>query len=212
MKRNLAVLQTALAAFKYIYDDQTKSYGLNGPVHLAIRGTGIGIGQFKTPDGVFRFTSVSTDMVTFDITAFSANLKYWNGPDFIPNGKYRSMLASLFHDFIWEFAKDIAEALDMTEDQVRDWGDGILYCVWMWASKDSVTGKIEAHLAWHIIQTLSPVYLFVKSPFRGASCLLVVVAMSAQIPGCPPNDWEVVEATGTNSVMEQVEKSVEGVN
>ena len=206
MPKGLAVIQTAIKVFKYLYDDQTKTYGLETPVTLTVRGVGVGIGNYCSPDGVFQIQVINADTIHFEIKPFLAKTRYWNGPDIIPNNKFRSMLASLFHDFAWYFADEIAAATGKTATEVRSWGTGVMYTVWMWASKHSTAGQIEAHLAFHVINTCEPWYVKVKGLFKRRAVVLVAL-LSLAVAGCvPPPDWEVIEISGTNAVNNQVEK------
>ena len=70
---------------EYIRNDQNAKLGLLAPVRIVIEGPGVGIGNFKSPDGLFSFFSPSINRIEFKIIEFpSDEHSWWNGPDGIP--------------------------------------------------------------------------------------------------------------------------------
>ena len=134
---------------------------------------------------------------------FPASSHLWNGPDLLKNNKYRSMLASLFHDLVWEHRAELAKAWHVSDKAVLGWGNGVLYALWMYASSDSLAGRIEARLAWEVCEFSKGWYHDLKK-LLGLHSILFAIMLAA---GCgTPPDWTVAEIDGTNAVLRAMGK------
>lgn len=191
---------------KYIKADNDASYGLDEEVSVVLMGDDVcklADGQLVTPvetkDGSLSISAVWSNGWLVHLTAhpFPAESRLWNGPDVIANNQYRSMLASLFHDLIWGHADELARAWGVTKWVVLTWGNGVLYALWMYASADSLRGRIEARIAWMACEFSKSWYHAFKK-LVGLHCLAFALLLAA---GCgTPPDWTVAEITGTNAI------------
>lgn len=154
----------AKAVAKYIRDDQRADYPLPAPVTVVVRSWRLA--EFvKTPyttrDGTISVTSLGDHRIQLMAHAFPRSGK-WNGPDGIPNNTLRGMLASLYHDLLWLNASEFCNAWGCYHTDFLRWANGVLYLVWVWASKDSWWGRREAWLAFQATEYAAPVYHKVK--------------------------------------------------
>ncbi len=192
--------------FKYIKADNEASFGLDEEVSVVLMGDGVAyVGtvlvprEYTTKDGSLTIAQTA-DVIDWGVRLvahpFPAESRLWNGPDVIANNQYRSMLASLFHDLIWEHADELARAWGVTKQDVLRWGDGVLYALWMYASEDSIRGRIEARVAWQVCEFSRGWYHSLKK-ILGLHCL----AFALLLAGCgTPPDWTVAEISGTNAI------------
>lgn len=214
-------MKVADKVIKYIKEDNSASFGLDEAVAVTLTGETVAyikipfhrkecryvpLSEYTTEDGslsiapIVDVNELGASIYGVEITAhpFPASSHLWNGPDILPNTKYRSMLASLFHDLIWEHRKELAAAWGVSEKDVLGWGDGVLYAVWMYASSDSFIGRIEARLAWEVCEFSKGWYHDAKKLIGLHSLLFALLLMA----GCgTPPDWRVVEISGTNAVL-----------
>ncbi len=196
--------------FKYIKADNEMSYGLDEEVSVSLTGEDVTLvacrfieDALTTADGSLTIVPsdgpVDEDLrygVCLVAHPFPVESRLWNGPDVIANNQYRSMLASLFHDLIWEHGDELAKAWGVTKQDVLRWGDGVLYALWMYASEDSIRGRIEARVAWQVCEYSRGWYHKVKK-ILGLHCL----AFALLLAGCgTPPDWTVAEISGTNAI------------
>ena len=192
--------------FKYIKADNEMSYGLDEEVSVVLMGDGVAyVGttlvprEYTTKDGALTIAQTA-DAIDWGVRLvahpFPVESHLWNGPDVIANNQYRSMLASLFHDLIWEHGDELAKAWGVTKQDVLRWGDGVLYALWMYASEDSIRGRIEARVAWQVCEFSRGWYHSLKK-ILGLHCL----AFALLLAGCgTPPDWTVAEISGTNAI------------
>ncbi len=192
--------------FKYIKADNEMSYGLDEEVSVVLMGDGVAyVGktlvprEYTTKDGALTIAQTA-DAIDWGVRLvahpFQAESRLWNGPDVIANNQYRSMLASLFHDLIWEHGDELAKAWGVSKQDVLRWGDGVLYALWMYASEDSIRGRIEARVAWQVCEFSRGWYHSLKK-ILGLHCL----AFALLLAGCgTPPDWTVAEISGTNAI------------
>ena len=192
--------------FKYIKADNEASFGLDEEVSVVLSGDDVTLFQgggcvedVTTADGSLSITPIENAIdwgVRLVAHPFSAESHLWNGPDVIANNQYRSMLASLFHDLIWEHGDELAKVWGVSKQDVLRWGDGVLYALWMYASEDSRRGRIEARVAWQVCEFSRGWYHSLKK-LLGLHCL----AFALLLVGCgTPPDWTVAEITGTNAI------------
>ena len=191
--------------FKYIKADNAASYGLDEEVSVVLMGDDVAYAgktlvprEYTTKDGSLSIKRMEGGLEFVRLTAhpFPAESRLWNGPDVIANSQYRSMLASLFHDLIWEHADELAKAWGVSKQDVLRWGDGVLYALWMYASEDSIRGRIEARVAWQVCEFSRGWYHSLKK-ILGLHCL----AFALLLAGCgTPPDWTVAEISGTNAI------------
>lgn len=190
------------AAWKYVDNDLHTWYGLEKDAWASFRGDGIGVlgkslevGVVEV--GVLRIEFVSASLVRFSATAFLPLLKLWNGPNVIPdNLRDGSMEMSLWHDLVWAYAKAIAAALDVTQQEVMAWADGILDAAYRGYGKKKY-GKdvrVRARIAFNVCEWSRRWW---RKVFPGAVCLAVALAMAAGCSGCAsPPGWELDDASG----------------
>lgn len=204
-------MKVAEKAIKYVKADNEKHYGLAETVSAVLAGDNVTLVRdghsyvpvkaVTTKDGSLTVTPCEDGLefaVRLVAHPFPAEAKLWNGPDLIKDDKYRSMLASLFHDLIWGHAQELATAWDVPKSAVLSWGNGVLYALWTYASGDSLLGRLEARIAWHACEFSKGWYHAVKK-WLGLSC----VALCFGVSGCAtPPDWSVIEIEGTNAVIE----------
>ena len=200
------VQKVADKIIKYIKADNEESFGLDEEVSVVLAGDDVGLvaGHFiedayTTADGSLSIKPEWSNGWLIRLVAhpFAAESRLWNGPDVIANNQYRSMLASLFHDLIWEHGDELAKAWGVTKQDVLRWGDGVLYALWMNASADSLRGRIEARVAWQVCEWSRGWYHSLKK-LLGLHCLAFALLLAA---GCgTPPDWTVAEISGTNAI------------
>lgn len=192
--------------FKYIKADNEASYGLDEEVSVVLMGDDVTLFQgggcvedVTTADGSLTISPIENELdwgVRLTAHPFSTSSHLWNGPDVIANNQYRSMLASLFHDLIWEHGDELAKAWGVSKQDVLRWGDGVLYALWLYASEDSIRGRIEARVAWQVCEFARGWYHSLKK-ILGLHCL----AFALLLAGCgTPPDWTVAEISGTNAI------------
>ena len=200
------VQKMANKVIKYIREDNEACFGLDEEVSVVLMGDGVAYAgtalvprEYTTKDGSLTIAQTA-DVIDWGVRLvahpFAADTRLWNGPDVIANNQYRSMLASLFHDLIWEHGDELAKAWGVTKKDVLTWGDGVLYALWMYASADSIRGRIEARVAWSVCEFSKGWYHSLKK-LLGLHCL----AFALLLAGCgTPPDWTVAEISGTNAI------------
>jgi len=186
----------------YIVIDQTVSYKLNVPVFVAFEGPGIGMGNFD--NGILKITSVKgQNNVQLYANPFEANTHYWNGPDLIPNDwEDGSMEASLWHDLICQFKKQIAKAFKTSVRKVIAWANGILSAAWRGYSKIYKHPKLvnlKAKIAYRVCQIGYPIYAPIQWIRKKIGRLLMLALLATVISGCagcsPEPDWHMTDAS-----------------
>ena len=209
------VAKMADKVIKYIKADNAASFGLDEEVSVVLMGDGVAYAgttlvprEYTTKDGSLTIAQTA-DAIDWGVRLvahpFPVESRLWNGPDVIANNQYRSMLASLFHDLIWEHGDELAKAWGVTKQDVLRWGDGVLYALWMYASEDSLRGRIEARVAWQVCEFSRGWYHSLKK-ILGLHCL----AFALLLAGCgTPPDWTVAEISGTNAVLRAMGKAQE---
>lgn len=208
-------MKVAEKVIKYVKTDNEATFGLDEEVSVVLFGEDIAlirgggcVEEITTADGSLTITPIENTYYpdwAVRVTAhpFPASSHLWNGPDLLKNNKYRSMLASLFHDLVWEHRTEIAKAWNVSETAVLSWGNGLLYALWMYASESSVTGRIEARLAWSVCEFSKGWYHSLKK-LLGLHSILFAFLLAAGC-GTPPN-WTVAEIEGTNAVLRAMGK------
>lgn len=207
------VQKVADKIIKYVKADNEACFGLDEEVSVVLMGDDVGLvaGHFiedayTTKDGSLSIKPEWSNGWLIRLTAlpFPAESHLWNGPDVIANNQYRSMLASLFHDLIWEHGDELAKAWGVSKQAVLQWGDGVLYALWMYASADSRRGRIEARVAWQVCEFSRGWYHSLKK-LLGLHCLAFALLLAA---GCgTPPDWTVAEISGTNAIHRAMGKA-----
>lgn len=192
--------KVARSVWRYVEDDLHHYYGLSSPAWASFKGDGIGVlgkslevGVVEV--GVLRIEFVSASLVRFSATAFLPLLKLWNGPNVIPdNLKDGSFEMSLWHDLVWAYAKAIAAALGVTEQEVMAWADGILDSAYRgYGKKHGKNVRVRARIAFNVCEWSRRWW---RKVFPGAVCLAVVLAMAAGCSGCAaPPGWEMEDAS-----------------
>ena len=210
-----AAFKCGLKVLKYLYDDISAKYGLASDVAVSISGDGVdsifrNSPSFESADGYFGMRVAAGGAVRLVVRAFDSSLRLWNGPNVIPNNKFRSMLASLFHDFIWEKYAEIAKALGVSPKEVLKWGDGVLYSVWVFASNDSRLGRIEAYVAFQVCESAAGWFPVVAGVLRKIG---LAAAVCTLFSGCfTPPRWHVDSIEGEDAVRDAMENGGSGVD
>lgn len=197
----------AKAVARYIREDQSADYPLPAPVEVTIKSWKLSEfvkAPYTTRDGTLSITPLGDHRLRLTAHAFPRS-GLWNGPDVLPNSTLRSMLASLFHDLIWEHAGELCTAWGCYQTDLLRWGNGVLYLVWVWASQDSWWGRREAWLAFQATEYAAPVYHKVKKLFAKTATSIALAALCA---GCAGGCFSVpdgeVESVDGVEVVEQV--------
>lgn len=193
--------KAARSIFHYIDEDLHTYYGLSKPAWASFKGAGIGVlgkslevGTVSV--GVLRIEFVSAVVVRLYADAFTASSKLWNGPNVIPdNLKDGSMEMSLWHDLVWAYAKTIAAALGVSEQDVMAWADGILDAAYKGYGKKKYgkDTRLRARVAFNVCEWSRRWW---RKVFPGVVCLIVCCGLLAGCSGCasPPN-WEMEDAS-----------------
>lgn len=206
----IAAITKALKASKYlidyIVDDQTTYYGLMRPEYIVLRGKGIAKGiKGRFDNGYLAIevlkcdpTGKTKDEIKLMAAVFPAKMKFWNGPDLIPNKlNDGSMDMSLWHDLIWRFSKYIAELWGWSATEVRLWGNGILAAAWPHYAKfypDAKAVHVKVHVAYNGTNWTARWW----HKFTSLFALILFALTLAGCGGCSsPPDWEVVDSSGS---------------
>ena len=123
-----AVYKAVNHAVKYLRDEASGHYALLEPVDVAVSGEGAG--GVNWSNHVLQIVSIDEDNVRFHAEPFAATTGYWNGPSVVADFDDGRIEASLFHDLIWTWADEIAEANGMTAEEVRTWSNKHLAIMW----------------------------------------------------------------------------------
>lgn len=115
-------------AVKYLKDEASGNYALLEPVEISVSGAGAGGVNWR--NDVLEISSTNTDTVTFRAMPFPASTGYWNGPSVVVDFDDGRIEASLFHDLIWTWSAEIAEANGMTETELLTWSNLHLAVLW----------------------------------------------------------------------------------
>ena len=191
------------AAAEYLRKDQAADYPLPDSVVVVIRSRRVAklvTKPYTTKDGSLSVTPLGENRVELRANRFLRS-GLWNGPDILPNTTLRSMLASLFHDLVWEHADELAAAWGASKLKVLRGGGDVLYLVWLWASRDTWWGRREAWLAFQTTNFAAPVYPRIKKIAAKATVLLLALASCAGCSGCfSVPDGEVESVDGVETV------------
>ena len=129
------------AAAEYLRKDQAADYPLPDSVVVVIRSRRVAklvTKPYTTKDGSLSVTPLGENRVELRANRFLRS-GLWNGPDILPNTTLRSMLASLFHDLVWEHADELAAAWGASKLKVLRWGGDVLYLVWLFLAKSAAS-------------------------------------------------------------------------
>lgn len=198
----------AKAVEKYIKDDQRADYPLPSPVTIIVKSRRVADfvkSPYTTKDGSLSVTPLGDDRVQFTAHSFG-RVGLWNGPDAIPNDTLRGMLASLFHDLIWEHFEEFCAVWGCRQTEFLRWGGDVLYLVWKWASKDSWWGRREAWIAFQATNFAAPVYHKLKNAVAKTTAIVLACGLCAGCSGCFSTPDGEVESVDGVEVVEQVMK------
>ena len=202
--KTLAILKKTYdlgkAGIQYLERDNKVMLGTSLPQHITFEGDEIGRGYFK--NDFLRIVSVrKSNVVGFYSKPIPVASGIWNGPDLIKNAvKDGRLEASFWHDLICFFAKDIAKAWGVSEDDVLTWGHGLFHAAWnhygaMYPKAKFV--KTKARVAYYTILIGLPWYRRIRRLF-GLSVVLLCFCAGCQ--GCtllaPPPDITVTDSSG----------------
>ena len=197
----------AKAVKEYIRNDQKADYPLPGPVEVVVRSRRVAAlvrSPYTTKDGSLSVTPLGESRVRLVAHKFGRE-GLWNGPDAIPNDTLRGMLASLYHDLVWEHADELAAVWGCSKLEVLRWGGDVLYLVWVWASEDSWWGRREAWLAFQVTDFAAPWYHRLRKVV-GKAILALVLLGCAGCSGCFSLPDGEVESVDGVEVVRQVMK------
>lgn len=202
--KTLAILKKTYdlgkAGIQYLERDNKVMLGMDKPQHITFEGDKIGRGYFE--NDFLRIASVRKgNVVEFHSKPIPVDSGIWNGPDLIKNAvKDGRLEASYWHDLICKFAKDIAKAWGVSEDDVLMWAHGLFHAAWrhygsMYPKAKFV--KTKARVAYEAIRIGFPWYRRIKRWF-GLS--VVILCFCAGCQGCslfaPPPDITVTDSSG----------------
>ena len=182
---------------KYLRDEASKNYSLLEPVTFRITGKGCGLIPYFKNDFLEIVSGIDAEGKEFceiRIQAFPANLKLWNGPSVISDIDDGRIEASLIHDLIWQFIKEISKQSGISQGKIRTWSNRILIFVWQeYADEKNKDGKATAFKAWLAGNVCNSPW---AALWRWITCL-VLLAFVAGCAGCAgcigvPDDWELV--------------------
>lgn len=185
IKTTHTVVKIGTQIYDYIRDDQTAKLGLLQPVRIVVEGPGVGIGDFQSPDRLFTMFADTINKVTFLHAPFPPDSHSpWNGPDGIPNDwAGGSLPASLTHDFICLYLKQIASELELTEDEVWEWAASILSGIWEHYGNSTTQAKTESWFAYNIVRNIRRPYYWLKRKLGFASIILLAITLTG-CSGC----------------------------
>ena len=191
----------------YIRDDQTAKLGLNQPVRMVVEGPGVGIGYFRSADGVFTMLSPTLNRVDFKFSKFPPDAEsVWNGPDLIPNDwDGGSVPASLVDDFTKFYRREIAAELSLTDADIWDWSTAIMAVIWDHYGHYTTRAKTESWLAYHLIRPARRPYQWIKRRL-GFACVILAALASTGCTGCldPRPAWHVTYADPVISIEQGI--------
>lgn len=197
MYKSAIIKAIGTAAIDYIKADQNAKYPLAEECSVTLQGYDIALGikTVTTKDGSLTITINNKDELTLTAHPFTAESGLWNGPDIIPNNRFPSMLASLFHDLIWEHDDELSVAWSISATEVCRWGNDCLYTIWMSTSRTRWE-RFEAWCAWQACEFSAPWYHRVRDLFFAFAIISALF-----LYGCDsPPKWQMIHASGTNQV------------
>ena len=185
----------------YVKDDLTHWYSLSREVSVKVYGEDItelfGKQERMVCVGKLTIWSDTTgNTVTLTAHPFKADEKLWNGPNVVPNSDYESMLASLFHDLMYEYVEEIARQINKPEKAVRKWADDLLYSVWA-GSTDSKWERFKARIGYGVCRVFGGIFHKIGSLF-----LLLILAYL--LSGCCVPHWNLVSVEGSDAITEVI--------
>lgn len=195
------LLKLGKDAIDYIKDDLTHWYALNKDVSVKISGENVtdlfGKQERMVCVGKLTIWSDTTDnAVVLTAHPFSAEEQLWNGANVIPNTDYESMLASLFHDLLYEYIEELAKKLNKSERAVRKWADDVLYVIWS-QSATSKWERVKARIGHSICRSLGGV-------FHSISKWFILSAMLSTLSGCCVPNWTLESVEGEEQIKETI--------
>ncbi len=205
----------ARLGIEYVERDQKIMLGLTRPQWVVFEGPGIARGSFD--NGILAITSRrgggadGADVVRLDARAFSALMRFWNGPDGICNKVGDGRLeSSLWHDLTWKFAAQIAAEWGFTEMEVLLWANALFAAAWKGYAKfypDARFVNLKVRVAYGATQFAAPWYHRLKR-------ILGFTVFAVCFVGChgcalfdaPPADVVMVDSSGPfRDAVESVE-------
>ncbi len=178
-------------AVKYLRDEASGYYALLEPADVCVSGDGAG--GVNWSNHVLQIVSNDDDNVRFRAEPFAATTGYWNGPSVIADYDDGRIEASLFHDLIWTWADEIAEANGMTADEVRTWSNKHLAIMWR------EYGKQKGCIPWAVRMktwlAAQVVNSWLAKVWRKLTVLVLLASMVGGCGGCLDiPDWTVTDA------------------
>ena len=192
--------RVAKAAARYIDKDLHAYYGISKPAWASFKGAGIGVLGCSLEVGVVEAGPLtvyffSEDQVRLECVPFEPASKLWNGPNVLPdNLRDGSFEMSLWHDLVWELAEVIGVQLDVPEQTVMEWGDGVLNAAYKGYGEKH--GKKVGRRAWIAFNVCEWSRHWWRRLFKSAVCMALAGALLAGCSGCAmPPPWELEDAS-----------------
>ena len=183
-----AIHKALKQAVKYLRDEASGNYALLERVEISVSGYGCGGVNFD--NGIFQIVSEDPNSVKFCVSPFIASTGYWNGPSVVKDYDDGRIEASLIHDLIWTWDKQIAETNGMTVNAVHLWSNLHLGAMW----REYAHAKPVNHTASHIKSWIAAnvCNCWLSRIWRRVVCLFVV-SMFGGCAGCINiPEWEVI--------------------
>ena len=179
-------------AVKYLRDEASGHYALLEPADVCVSGEGAG--GVNWSNHVLKIVSIDDDNVRFRAEPFAATTGYWNGPSVVADFDDGRIEASLFHDLIWTWADEIAEANGMTEAELLTWSN--LHLAVMWREY----GKRKGCIPWAVrMKTWLAAQVVNSWAARWWRRLTVLALLATMLGGCSGcigiPDWTVDDAS-----------------
>lgn len=178
-------------AVEYLKDEASGQYALLAPVHVMVSGDGAG--GVNWANHVLQIVSIDDDNVRFHAEPFAATTCYWNGPSVVKDFDDGRIEASLFHDLIWEWSAEIAEANGMSEAELLTWSNKHLAIMWReyGNGKGCIPWAVRAK-SWLAAQLCDS---WAARWWRRLTVLALLATMMGGCAGCLQiPDWTVTDA------------------
>lgn len=178
-------------AVKYFRDEASGNYALLEPVEISVSGEGAGGVNWR--NDVLEIVSANADAVTFRVVPFPASTGYWNGPSVVADFDDGRIEASLFHDLIWTWSAEIAEANGMTEAELLTWSNLHLAVMWReYGKRHGAWGWAVRFKSWLAANVCGS---WLSRVWRRIVSLVMVSLMIGGCAGCIGiPDWTVDDA------------------
>jgi hypothetical protein len=178
-------------AVKYLKDEASGHYALLEPADVCVSGEGAG--GVNWSNHVLQIVSIDDDNVRFRAEPFAASTGYWNGPSVVADFDDGRIEASLFHDLIWTWADEIAEANGMSETELLTWSNLHLAIMWReYGRRHGCKALAVRAKSWLAAQLCDS---WLAKVWRKLTVLVLLATMLGGCAGCLQiPDWTVTDA------------------